>query len=125
MLPQQLEHLATPPALRHRPVRGLVVADGLRPLSLGRVAHGDDAVLVEVSRVGGHGASGCFAAGDGWVGGRCGFVLGGPVVYVPVVFVEEEVVLCELGFGHGLEVFGCEGGEEEVAFEGSALARLV
>lgn len=125
MLPQQLEHLAAPPALRHRPIRGLVVADGLRPLALGRVAHGDDAVLVEVLGVGGDGSRGCLAVGNGRVGGRGGIVLGCPVVDVPVVFVEEEVVLGELGFGHGLEVFGGEGGEEEVAFQGSAFAGLV
>ena len=39
---------------------------------------------------------------------------GSEVVDVPVVFVKEEVVLPKLRRGHGLEVGGGEGGEQEV-----------
>lgn len=56
---------------------------------------------------------------------RQGRLLSGPVVNVPVVFVEEEVVLLELFGGHGLEVGLGEGGEDEVGFEGAAFAGLV
>jgi hypothetical protein len=39
-----------------------------------------------------------------------------PVVDVPVVFVEEEVVLLEEGLGHVGEVSVGEGAEEEITF---------
>lgn len=58
-------------------------------------------------------------------GGKGDVGLGGPVVNVPVVFVEEAVVFGELGGGHLGEVGGGEGGEEEVGFEGAAFAGLV
>ena len=49
----------------------------------------------------------------------------GPVVNVPVVLVEEEVVLGEEVGGHGGEFGRDEGGEEEVGLEGAAFARLI
>lgn len=52
-------------------------------------------------------------------------MLRAPVVYVPVVFVEELVVLVELGEGEVGEVFVGKGGQEEVGFEDPALAGLV
>ena len=60
----------------------------------------------------------CFGGGGGGLL-RC------PVVDVPVVFVEEEVVLAELGVCHAGEVDGCEGGEEEVGFKCSPFSALV
>lgn len=48
-----------------------------------------------------------------------------PVVDVPVVFVEEEVVFAHLGERHGGEVCGGEGGEEQIGFKYAALAGLV
>lgn len=54
-----------------------------------------------------------------------GRLLRGPVVNIPVVLVEEQVVLLKLGRGHGLEMGLGEGGEDEVGFEGAAFAGLV
>lgn len=56
--------------------------------------------------------------------GQGGF-LRGPVVNVPVIFVQKQVVLLELFGRHGAEVGGGEGGEDQVGFEGAAFARLV
>jgi hypothetical protein len=94
MLPQQLQDLAIPPPLGHRPVCGPEVADSLRPLAGGWVAL-DDVLLVR-------GACGRgWRARDAGVGVRLGvgvgLELGGPVVDIPVVLVEEEVVLIEEG----------------------------
>lgn len=109
MLPQEVQDLAILPPRRHGPVRGLVVADGLRPLAAGRGVDGDDDVFVAAAaaEVLGGVRGGRVCAGDG-------LVLRGPVVDVPVVLVEEQVVFCELGAGHAGEVRGGEGGEEEV-----------
>lgn len=111
MRSQQLQHLAVLPALGHGPVRGLEVAHRLRPLALGRVSLGDDALLglAAGGLVGGHGARAGPAGRHRRVGGRVGLVLRGPVVYVPVVFVEEEVKLRQLLARHGGEV-GCRKG---------------
>ena len=58
------------------------------------------------------------------VGSRCG-LLGGPVVDVPVVLVEEEVVLVqELGAHRGQLGFG-EGAEEEVPLGLTSLRAFV
>lgn len=48
-----------------------------------------------------------------------------PVVDVPVVFVEEGVILGHLLARHRGQVLVCEGGEEEVCFEDPAFAALV
>lgn len=108
MLPQQSQNLTPLPPLGHRPVRRLERPHRLRPLpGSGGLVH------CSVLQRGG------LAGGKGDVG------LGGPVVNVPVVFVEEAVVFGELGGGHLGEVGGGEGGEEEVGFEGAAFAGLV
>lgn len=49
-------------------------------------------------------------------GGRAGGRLCGPVVDIPVVLIEEMVVLSELRGVHVLEAGGGEGGEEQVGF---------
>lgn len=53
------------------------------------------------------------------------FFLRRPVVDVPVVLVEEQVVLRHLLFRHGGEVLVCEGREEQICLENTALAGLV
>lgn len=128
MLPQQAQNLAIPPALRHRPVGRLERAHRLRPLPAPRRTLPPGIGLLSLARRGralvlGRGLRGCGGGGraDAPLGrllrrGRVGGGLRGPVVDVPVVFVEEEVVLLELGGGHGDEVGGGEGGEEEVGF---------
>ena len=58
------------------------------------------------------------------VGSRCG-LLGGPVVDVPVVLVEEEVVLLQELGGHRGQLGVGEGAEEEVTLERTSLTALV
>lgn len=123
MIPEQLQNLTLPPPLRHRPIRGAEIAHRLRPLATRRLTLNH---VVSVAGVGGARA----ALGDGRVGRgrvrrRRGLALRRPVVDVPVVLVEEQVVLVKLCGRHGGEVGGGEGGEEEVRLEGSALAGLV
>ena len=48
-----------------------------------------------------------------------------PIVDIPIILVEEDIVLLQLRGGHLGEVVVREGGEEEVTFEGSPLAALV
>lgn len=87
MVPQHVENLAAPPSLRHRPIRRLEVAHRLRPLARGWLgAH--DAIVGRVRR--GH--------------PRPRLALRGPVVDVPVVFVEKQVVLRQEARRHGGEV---------------------
>ena len=124
MLPELAEEVAVPPALGHGPVSGLKVAGYPRPLA------GDGVALILVlggSGLGGRGRRGCLGRGLSarGEGGRIFGVLRGPVVDVPVLFEEELVVFLELGAVHLGEVVGGEGGEEEVGFEGSAVAGLV
>lgn len=107
-----VENLAVPPPRRHGAVRGLEVANRLRPLARGRVARDLVAGGLGVGRV-------------GRVRRRQLLLLRGPVVDVPVVLVEQQVVLVEQRRGERRQVLGGEGGEEEVGFERSALAGLV
>ena len=60
----------------------------------------------------------------GLVGCRCG-LLRGPVVDVPVIFVEEEIVLLEKLRGHGRELGVGEGAHKKIALKCSALTTLV
>lgn len=111
MIPQHGENLAVLPPRGDGSVRGLEVANRLRPLARGRVAC--DLVARRLGVLG------------GWVRRGELLLLRGPVVNVPVVLVEEEVVLVEQLGGERGEVLGCECREEEVGLEGSALAGLV
>lgn len=100
MVPQKLENLTVLPSRRHRAVRRLERSDGLRPLS-----HG--AITLDLKILGRGRAA-------GWVGVRKFLLLSRPVVNVPVVLVEEEVVLVEEVRRKGGEVGGGKGREEEV-----------
>ena len=137
MRPQPRQNLAVLPPLRHRPVSRLEAPSRLRPLArvslvlpedlVKRLLAGGLGVGVRRARVGGRhgvGHGGALGLGRGEIGaralgvgnrGRGGF-LRGPVVDVPVVFVEEGVELLQLGGRHGAEVGVGEGGEEQVAF---------
>lgn len=122
MVPQQAQDLTVPPPRRHRPVRRLVVADRLRPLAARGLALDLLDFVVRRRRRG-------RALGDAGVGVRLRRVrrlqLRGPVVDVPVVLVEEEVVLVEELGGERLQVCRGEGGQQEVGLEGTSLAGLV
>jgi hypothetical protein len=138
MRPQPRQNLAVLPPLRHRPVRRLEPPRRLRPLArvslvlpenlVERLLAGGLGIAVRrrASISGRHGVGhvGALGFGRGEIGARAlgvgdgsgGGFLRGPVVDIPVVFVEEGVELLELGGGHGAEVGVGEGGEEEVAF---------
>lgn len=94
MIPQHGENLTILPPRGDRSIRWLEVADSLRPLTRGRVTR--DFVSRWLGILG------------GWVCRGELFLLCGPVVNVPVVLVEEEVVLVEELGGKGGEVLGCE-----------------
>lgn len=81
MAPQHLQNLTILPPGGHRTIGGLESADGLRPLA-GRP------LALDLEVLGGRGAA-------RWVRARQLLLLRRPVVDVPVVFVEEEVVLVE------------------------------
>ncbi len=51
--------------------------------------------------------------------------LSGPIVDIPIVLIQEEVVLLELLRRHLCKVGVCEGGEEEITFECTPLAALI
>lgn len=122
MRPQLLQDLTILPPFWHGPVRRLEVAHGLRPFALGGVF--GQLILLPVKEPGvrrGAGRAGC----NGGVGGGVGLFLAGPVVDVPVVLVEEEVVLGQFLGCHCREILRRKGGEEKIRLEGSALPRLV
>ena len=131
MRSQPGQNLTVLPPLRHRPVRRLEAAGRLRPLArvslvlpedlVERLLAGGLGVAVRRRGIGhrgalgfGRGEIGARALGVGDGGGRG--LLRGPVVDVPVVFVEEGVELLQLGGGHGAEVGVGEGGQQQVAF---------
>ncbi|RII04867.1 hypothetical protein CUC08_Gglean011119 [Alternaria sp. MG1] len=97
MPPEQAQNFTALPPARHRPIRRLESADRLRPFTLSRLSL--TLVLLRQLRlcrcihalcVGGRH---CRATALGCLVGRgCG-LLSCPVVNVPVVFVEESVVL--------------------------------
>lgn len=111
MHPQHVQNLTILPPLRHRPIRGLKRSNRLRPLARRPLA-------LDLEVLGGCGAAGGVRVGEL-------LLLCRPVVDVPVVLVEEEVVLVEEWTGECGQVRGGEGGEEEVGFEGAAFAGLV
>jgi hypothetical protein len=111
MNPQQLENLAALPARRNRPVRRLKVAHRLRPLPRRRIG-ADKGIGRRVRGV------------RGRVRVR-GLALRGPVVYVPVVFVEQLVVLRQEGRGQRRQVGLGKRRQEQVRLEGAAFSRLV
>ena len=65
-----------------------------------------------------------MASFGGLVGGWCG-LLGSPVVNVPVVLIEEEVILLEELGRHGAQLGIGEGAEEKIALECTSLTTLV
>lgn len=93
-MPQHCEDLTILPPRGDGSVRWLEVADSLRPLARGRVAR--DLVSRGLGILG------------RWVCGGELLLLRGPVVNVPVVLIEEEVVLVEELGGQCGEVLGCE-----------------
>ncbi len=127
MLPQHGQYLTILPPCRHRPIRRFESPYRLRPLPTPRrplTPRIRRRRAVDPCALRGRcGKFGAVAFG-GLARGR-GRFLRGPVVDVPVVFVEEEVVLLELGRRHAAEVGVGEGGEEEIRFEGSAFSALV
>ncbi len=51
--------------------------------------------------------------------------LSGPIVNIPIVLIQEEVVLLKLLRRHLCKVGVCEGGEEQITFECAPLAALI
>ncbi len=117
MPPQHGQNLAVLPPLRHRSIRRLEGTDRLSPLAAPGCALSP---LVGFGLV--HWLALCRGSGEGGIAAFRRFMRGrrrflrGPVVDVPVVLVEEEVVLFELLGRHVGEVGVGEGGEEEVTF---------
>lgn len=105
---QHAQNLAVPPALGHGPVCGFEGSDCLGPFSAPGGALSPyvmGLLLVGLAR--------CGSTLSGLLGRGCVcWGLGGPVVDVPVILVQEEVVLLELGGSHGREVGGGEGREK-------------
>lgn len=104
MRPQHLEDLAAPPPLGYRPIRGPEVAHRLRPLPLGRLRP-NKRIRVRLARR------------YGRVRRRVrvrGLALRRPVVYVPVVLIEQRVVLRQEAARHAGQMGLCKRREEEV-----------
>ena len=121
--PQQRQDLAVPPPRWNRPVRWLECANGLGPLAGAGLAFLlvlDLYVLTLriLCRKTISTALGCLVRG-----GRR--LLRSPVVDVPVVLVQEQVVLLEQLGRHGTKLGVGESAHEEVTFEGSPLAALI
>lgn len=106
MLPQHLQHLTSSPPPRHRSIRRLEITHCLRPLPRRRLAANKRIRLVRWQTARAGGTTRHRGIGRGIRLG--GFALRGPVVYVPVVFVEELVVFGEEGGCHGGEVGFCK-----------------
>jgi hypothetical protein len=117
--PQLIKDLAVPPARRYRPIGRLEVAHRLRPLARGRLACDLVALRLRVNVRGGWRLRGRR------VRGRELLLLRGPVVNIPIVLIEETVVLVEELGGQRGEVSSCEGGKKKIGFESSTLSGLV
>lgn len=111
MLSQQPQHLRFTPPLRNRAIRSPECTNSLRPLAtLGSSLLPGLRQLVLGRRV--------FSGNIRWV-------LGGPIVDVPVVLIKKAVIFLELLDGHVPEIDVGEGGKKQVGFEDTTLTALV
>lgn len=124
--PQHRQNLTVLPPLRHRPIRWLESSNRLRPLPTPRRTLPPFVRFGLVHRLAlRHRRGEVRTAAFSRLVGGWGWFLCCPVVDIPVVFIEEEIILLELFRGHVWEMGIGEGGEEEVTFESSPLPTLV
>lgn len=118
MSPEHAQNLTVFPSLRHRPVCRFESTNSLSPLSTSRSSLSPCLGLLSLSLVGRRGVVGSLARmilrRPLGIFERCRRVrwgLGGPIVNIPIIFVQEVIILLELSFVHGGQICGSERGQ--------------